>query len=51
MPRFFISSYTDGPDTSWQVIDRRTQDIVRRFTTEEAARAHARKLNAQNKDH
>lgn len=47
IPTHFISSYTDGPSTSWNVIDRRTQEWVRRFPTEEAAQEYADKLNAK----
>jgi len=39
--RYFISSYTDGPSTCWNVIDRHTQEWVRRFPTKEAAEAYA----------
>jgi hypothetical protein len=46
MPRYFISIYTDGPSTRWNVIDRRTQEWVCRFATEQAALDHAGKLNA-----
>lgn len=44
--RYFISEYTDGPATRWNVIDRQTQEWVRRFPTESEAQAHADKLNA-----
>lgn len=46
--RYFISSYTDGPSTSWNVIDRRTQEWVRRFPTEEAAQQYADSLNGKD---
>ncbi len=39
-PRFFVSMYTDGPATRWNVIDRQTQEWIRRFTTEEEAQAY-----------
>jgi hypothetical protein len=44
--QFFVSEYTDGPATRWNVIDRRTQEWVRRFATEAEALQHADKLNA-----
>ncbi len=43
--RYFISQYTDGPATRWNVIDRQTQEWIRRFPTEAEAQAHADKLN------
>jgi hypothetical protein len=45
MPRYFISIYTDGPAIRWNVIDRQTQEWVRRFPTEEQAQIFADKLN------
>jgi len=45
MPRYFVSIYTDGPATRWNVIDRQTQEWVRRFSTEAEARAYADKLS------
>lgn len=48
MPRYFISTYTDGPSTCWNVIDRMTQEWVRRFPTEEAAQKYADSLNTKN---
>jgi predicted DNA-binding WGR domain protein len=45
-PRYFISEYTDGPATRWNVIDRQTQEWVRRFASEAEAQQHANKLNA-----
>ncbi len=45
-PRHFVSMYTDGPSTRWNVIDRQTQEWIRRFPTEAEAQAHADKLNA-----
>jgi len=45
MPRHFVSMYTDGPATRWNVIDRQTQEWVRRFPTQAEAQAHADKLN------
>jgi len=44
MKRYFVSIYTDGPDTRWNVIDRRTQEWIRRFPTKEAAEAYATTL-------
>jgi hypothetical protein len=44
--RYFISEYTDGPATRWNVIDRQTQEWVRRFASEAEAQQHANKLNA-----
>lgn len=45
MPRYFVSMYTDGPSTRWNVIDRQTQEWIRRFPTETEAQAYADKLN------
>jgi|GEM_PF-5881890 len=45
MPRYFVSIYTDGPATRWNVIDRRTQEWVRRFSTEQEALGYAAALN------
>jgi hypothetical protein len=39
--RYFVSIYTDGPSTCWNVIDRRTQEWVRRFPTEQEAKDYA----------
>ncbi len=38
--RYFVSLYTDGPATRWNVIDRRTQEWVQRFATEDEANAN-----------
>jgi hypothetical protein len=38
--RYFVSSYTDGPSTCWNVVDRRTQEWVQRFATEDEANAN-----------
>lgn len=46
MHRYFISIYTDGPATRWNVIDRKTQEWVRRFSTEQEAQSFADKMNA-----
>ena len=46
MPRYFVSQYTDGPATRWNVIDRQTQEWIRRFASQEEAQQHADKLNA-----
>jgi hypothetical protein len=46
MSRYFVSPYTDGPDTRWNVIDRQTQEWIRRFATEQEAREYAAKLEA-----
>lgn len=48
MPRYFVSIYTDGPATRWNVIDRCTQEWIRRFPTKEAAEEYAAKLEAAN---
>lgn len=40
-PRYFVSMYTDGPATRWNVIDRQTQEWIRRFSTEAEAQADA----------
>jgi len=44
-PRYFVNMYTDGPATSWNVIDRQTQEWFRRFPTEAEAREYADSLN------
>lgn len=41
MNRYFVSMYTDGPATRWNVIDRQTQEWIRRFATEKEAQDHA----------
>jgi len=48
MPRYFISIYTDGPATRWNVIDRQAQEWVRRFSTEDEARSWADKKNMES---
>jgi len=48
MERYVISIYTDGPATRWNVIDRQTQEWIRRFATEDEAEAHAAKLNGRD---
>lgn len=45
MLRYFVSQYTDGPATCWNVIDRQTQEWVRRFADKDEAQQHADKLN------
>jgi hypothetical protein len=42
--RFFVSMYTDGPSTLWNVIDRRTQEWVRRFSNSQEAEQYATQL-------
>ena len=44
MSRYFVSMYTDGPSTRWNVIDRETQEWVRRFSSKEEAEAYAQSL-------
>jgi hypothetical protein len=48
MNRYFISIYTDGPATRWNVIDRRTQEWIRRFASETEAKEYAAKLDARD---
>jgi hypothetical protein len=43
--RYFVSMYTDGPSTRWNVIDRQTQEWVRRFSKEAEAQAYADELS------
>jgi len=43
--RYFVSQYTDGPAARWNVIDRKTQEWVRRFPSEQEAKAYANKMN------
>jgi len=45
-PRYFVSQYTDGPATRWNVIDRKTQEWVCRYTTEAEAQKYADELNS-----
>lgn len=45
MQRYFISQYTDGPATNWNVIDRHTQEWVRRFSSQQEAIEFADKRN------
>jgi hypothetical protein len=47
-PRYFVSMYTDGPATRWNIIDRRTQEIVRRVEHETTAIAYAAHLNREH---
>jgi hypothetical protein len=42
--RYFVSEYTDGPATRWNVIDRQTQEWVRRFASETEAKEYANQL-------
>lgn len=46
-PRYFVSIYTDGPAMRWNVIDRSTQEWVRRFSSENEANSYARKLGSE----
>ena len=48
MSRYFVSMYTDGPATRWNVIDRQTQEWVRRFSSEEEAEAYAHSLEPES---
>lgn len=41
---YFVAMYTDGPSTVWNVIDRRTQEWVRRFPTRHEAEQYAEQL-------
>lgn len=45
MPRYFVEIYTDGPATRWNVIDRQTQEWIRRFSSEADAREYANQMN------
>jgi hypothetical protein len=49
MRRYFVSTYTDGPSTSWNVIDRQTQEWIRRFATELEAKAFATMMGSSAK--
>lgn len=49
--RYFVSMYTDGPSISWNVIDRQTQEWVRRFPTKEAAEEYATSLALSSQHH
>jgi hypothetical protein len=44
--RYFVSAYTDGPAIRWNIIDRQTQEWIRRFPSEWEAKDYAKKLNA-----
>lgn len=48
MKRYFVSQYTDGPATRWNVVDRRSQEWVIRFADKEDAEDHAAALEAAN---
>lgn len=48
MPRYFVSMYTDGPATRWNVIDRQTQEWIRRFSSEKEARDYAETMEHKN---
>lgn len=41
---YFVSMYTDGPSTVWNVVDRRTQEWVRRFSNRQEAEQYATQL-------
>jgi hypothetical protein len=43
--RYFVSEYTDGPATRWNVIDRHSQEWVQRFRTEQEAEDWAAGMN------
>jgi len=45
MKRHFVSIYTDGPATRWNVIDRQTQEWIRRFATKDEAEQYAASLS------
>ena len=45
MLRFTVAIYTDGPATRWNVIDRQTQEWVRRFPTQAEAQEYSDRLN------
>lgn len=47
MSRYFVSMYTDGPATRWNVIDSQTQEWVCRFPTKEEAQGLADKLGKE----
>lgn len=47
MSRYSVSIYTDGPATRWNVIDTQTQEWLRRFDSEEKAKAHAARLQEE----
>jgi hypothetical protein len=49
MQRYFVSIYTDGPATRWNVIDRQTQEWVRRFPSEQEAREYATLLETKGR--
>jgi len=50
MTRYFVSMYTDGPATRWNVIDRQTQEWMRRFSTMKEAEEFAALLEAHNEE-
>lgn len=45
MARYFVSMYTDGPATRWNVIDWDTQEWVRRFASKTDAQQYADAMN------
>ena len=45
-PLYYISMYTDGPSTLWNVNDGSSHEWLRRFSTAEEAQAYADELIA-----
>lgn len=50
MLRYFVSMYTDGPAIRWNVIDRNTQEWIRRFPTKEAAQCYAASMQLRDQE-
>jgi hypothetical protein len=46
--RYFVSPYTDGPMDRWNVIDRQTQEWIRRFSSKKEAEAYAQSLEPES---
>ena len=47
MPRYTTAPYTDGPATWFNVIDRQSQEWIRRFPSEKEAQEYAAKLESK----
>jgi len=47
IPRFYITTYTDGPWTWFNVVDRKSMELLRRFGSEAEAKAFVERLIAR----
>lgn len=48
MARYFVRPYTDGPLDRWNVIDRQSQEWVRRFPTKAEAETYAAEMEKKS---